>query len=177
MLFTVIWPSPHFEHPHSKTLVVWASLSHITLVFWIRVRVTGDAYITRVLGMRMPKMWGCPYHRVNAMFVYDRGTEVQQFRRLVMSGIHSRRPWQNKFEFSFVRNDHRSSQKSGMCRGNINVPDPPDVSPIIPDNPGYLRFRVFFSWQNLGYPGNRKNPQLPGIFLIYENQALKILHI
>ena len=93
MLFTVIWVSCHFEHPHSqKTLVIWASLSHITLAFWIRVRVTGDAYITRVLGMRMPKMWGCPYHRINAMFMYDRGTEAQQFRILVMSGIHRRRP-------------------------------------------------------------------------------------
>ena len=84
--------------PFPKTLVIWASPSHITLAFWIRVRVTGNAYITRVLGMRMPKMWGCPYHRINAVFMYHRGTEVQQLRRLVMSRIHCRRPWQNKFE-------------------------------------------------------------------------------
>ena len=38
--------------PISKTLVIWASPSHITLA--IRVRVTGDAHITRVLGMGMP---------------------------------------------------------------------------------------------------------------------------
>jgi len=49
--------------------VIWASPSHITLAFWITVRVTGD----RVLGMRMPKMRGCPYHRVDAVFMYDRG--------------------------------------------------------------------------------------------------------
>ena len=34
-----------------------------------------------------------------------------------------------------------------------------DVSgPIIPDKWGYLRFRVFFSLQNLGRPGNQKIP-------------------
>ena len=84
--------------PFPKTLEIWTSPSHITLAFWIRVRVTGDACITRVLGMRMPKMWGCSYHCLNAAFMYDRGTEVQQFRILVMSGIHCQRPWQNKFE-------------------------------------------------------------------------------
>ena len=39
----------------------WASPSHITLTIWVRVRVTGDVYITRVLGMGMAKTWGCPY--------------------------------------------------------------------------------------------------------------------
>ena len=36
--------------------VIWASPSHITLAIWVRVRarVTGDAHITRVLGMGMP---------------------------------------------------------------------------------------------------------------------------
>ena len=33
---------------------MWASASQITLVIWVRVRVTGDANITRVLGMGMP---------------------------------------------------------------------------------------------------------------------------
>ena len=119
--------------------MIWASPSHITLAFWIRVRVTENAHITRVLGMRMPKMWGCPYHLVNAVFLYDRGTEVQQFRRLVMSEIYCRHPRQKKFEFSFVRNDRQSLQKSGTCRENRNVPDSPDVSPIIPDNRGYRK--------------------------------------
>ena len=64
----------------------------------------------------------------------------------------------------FVQNDHWSLQKSGMCRENINVPDSPDVSPIIPDKWGYLRFRVFFSWQNLGRPGNKKIPDCLGFF-------------
>ena len=36
--------------PHSQTLVIWAYHSHITLAIWVRVRVTGDARITRVLG-------------------------------------------------------------------------------------------------------------------------------
>ena len=40
--------------PIPKTLVILASPSHVTLAIW--VRVTGDAHITRVLGM------GCPYH-------------------------------------------------------------------------------------------------------------------
>ena len=35
-----------------KTLVMWASPCHITVAIWIRV--TGDAHITRVLGMGMP---------------------------------------------------------------------------------------------------------------------------
>ena len=43
-----------------KTLVIGASPSHITLAIW--VRVTGDAHITRCLGMGMPKTRGCPYH-------------------------------------------------------------------------------------------------------------------
>ena len=41
-----------------KTLVIWASSSHITLAIWvtvrIRVRVTRDAHITRILVMGMP---------------------------------------------------------------------------------------------------------------------------
>ena len=43
-----------------KTLVMWASPSLITLAIW--VRVTGDAHITRVLGMVMPKTRECPYN-------------------------------------------------------------------------------------------------------------------
>ena len=46
--------------PIPKTLVIWASPSHITLAFWVRVRVRGDAHIIRVLGMGMPKTRGCP---------------------------------------------------------------------------------------------------------------------
>ena len=36
--------------------MIWASPSHITLAIWVsvRVRVTGDAHITRVFGMGMP---------------------------------------------------------------------------------------------------------------------------
>ena len=47
--------------PIPKTLVIWTSPSHITLAIWVRVWVTGDAHITRVLGMGMTKTRGCPY--------------------------------------------------------------------------------------------------------------------
>ena len=84
------------------------------------------------------------------MFICDRGTGAQQFRGLVMSKNHRRRPRRYKFEFSFVGNDRRPSQKSGTRRENRNAPDSPDLSPSIPDDRGYLRFLVFISWQNLG---------------------------
>jgi len=48
--------------PIPKTLVIWASPSHINLAIWVRVRVRGDAHITRFLGIGMPRTWGCPYH-------------------------------------------------------------------------------------------------------------------
>ena len=44
----------------SAVTVIWTPPSHITLAIW--VRVTGDASITRVLGMGMPKTRGCHYH-------------------------------------------------------------------------------------------------------------------
>ena len=71
----------------------------------------------------------------------DGGTGAQQFGGLVMSEIHRRRPRRYKFEFSFVGNDRRPSQKSGTRRENRNAPDSPDLSPTIPDDRGYLRFR------------------------------------
>ena len=49
-----------YGHPHvlsipiPKTLVIWASPSHTALAIWVRVRVTGDAHITRGLGMGVP---------------------------------------------------------------------------------------------------------------------------
>jgi len=67
-----------------------------------------------------------------------------------MSEIRRRRPPWYKFEFSFVGNDRRLSQKSGTRRENRNVPGSPDLSPTIPDDRGYHRFRVFISRQNLG---------------------------
>ena len=47
------------------------------------------------------------------MFICDRGTGAQQFRGLVINDGHRR----YKFEFSFVGNDRRLSQKSGARRG------------------------------------------------------------
>ena len=96
------------------------------------------------------------------MFICDRGTGAQQFRGLVLSEIHRRRPRRYKFEFSIVGNDRRPSQKSGTRRENRNAPDSPDLSPFIPDDRGYIRFRVFISLQNLGRSGNSKIPDRLG---------------
>ena len=41
-----------------KSQVIWASPSHFSLVICVRVRVTGDAHITRVLEMGMSKTRG-----------------------------------------------------------------------------------------------------------------------
>ena len=84
--------------------------------------------------------------------MYDRETGAQQFRGLVMSEIQRRRP----FELSFVGNDRRPSQRSGTRRENRNAPDSAELSPSIPDDRGYQRFRVFISRQNLGQSGNSK---------------------
>ena len=46
-----------------------------------------------------------------------------------------------KFEFSFVGNDRRPSQKSETRRENRNAPDWPDLSPFIPDDREYLLFK------------------------------------
>ena len=68
---------------------------------------------------------------------------------LVISENHRRRPQWYKCEFSFVGNDLQPSQKSGMRQEK-------DLSPIIPDDRRYLRFRVFVSGQNLGRSRNSK---------------------
>ena len=71
MPLSLIWAIPI-----CKTLVIWASPSHITLA--IRVRVTGDAHITGVLGIGMPPGegdLGCPYRRDTA-FIRIRAWEV-----------------------------------------------------------------------------------------------------
>ena len=46
--------------PIPKTLVKWAST--VTLSQTAKVICEGDAHITRVLGMGMPKRLGFPYH-------------------------------------------------------------------------------------------------------------------
>ena len=53
-----IWASPRFGHPHSQ--------NHILAIM---VRVTGDAHITRVLGMGMPtSLWQRPgFHKFRAL--------------------------------------------------------------------------------------------------------------
>ena len=95
--------------------------------------------------------------------MYDRETGSQQLRGLVMREIHRRRLRRYKFQFSFVGNDRRPSQKSGTCRENRNALDSPDLSPSILNDQGYIRFRVF-SGQNLGQSGNSKTPDRLGFF-------------
>ena len=65
-------------------------------------------------------------------------------------------PDDTNFEFSFVGIDRRPTQKSGTRRENRNAPDSSDLSPSIPDDRRYLRFRVSISRQNLGQSGNSK---------------------
>ena len=77
-------------------------------------------------------------------------------KKIILKQTARHRPRRYKFEFSFVGNDRRPSQKSGTRRENRNAPDSPDLSPSIPDDRGYLRFRVFISRQNLGQFGNSK---------------------
>ena len=78
-----------------------------------------------------------------------------------MCEIHRRRPrWKNVI--FICRNDRRLPQKSGTRRENGNAVDSPDLSPSIPDDRGYLRFRVFISRQNLGQSGSGKIPDRLG---------------
>ena len=104
----------------------------------------------------------------------DWGTGAQQFRGLVMSEIHRRRPWPYKLEFSFVGNDRRPLQKSGSRRENRNAPDSPDSSQTIPDDRGYLRLQVFISRQTLGRSGNSKIPYRPEFSRDMKTRLLKI---
>ena len=94
----------------------------------------------------------------------DKGPGAQQFMGLVMSEIHRRCPLRCSqiFQFSFVGNDRRPSQKSGTRWENRNALESPDLSPSIPDDRGYLRFRVFISRQNLGQSESSKIPDRLG---------------
>ena len=91
-----------------------------------------------------------------------------------MSEIHRRRPRRYKCEFSFVGNDRRPTQRSGTRRENRKAPDSPDLSPSIPDDRGYLRFRVFISRQNLGQSENSQIPDRLG-FSRHMKPALTVL--
>ena len=48
--------------PIRQTLVIRASPVTLTLAQIVKLIWEGDAHITRVLGMGMPKSRGCPYH-------------------------------------------------------------------------------------------------------------------
>ena len=87
---------------------------------------------------------------------------VQPFRRLViMSEIHCRRTPTSPAVQIWVficREWSPIIAETGTRRENRNAPDSADLSPFIPDDRGYLRFRVFISRQNLGRSGNSKIP-------------------
>ena len=102
----------------------------------------------------------CPRFSRDAMFICDGGLEPSNLGDSTADG--RRRPRRYKFEFSFVGNVRRPSQKSGTRRENRNAPDSPDLSSFIPDDRGCLRFRVFSSRQNLGRSGNSKIPDRLG---------------
>ena len=51
-----------FGVPILKSLGIWVSPVTLTLTQIAKVIWEGDAHITRVLGMGMPKTGGCPYH-------------------------------------------------------------------------------------------------------------------
>ena len=46
--------------PIPKTIVIWASPPHINIAIWVRVRVTGDAHITRGFGSGDAQNAGMP---------------------------------------------------------------------------------------------------------------------
>ena len=65
------------------------------------------------------------------------------------------------FEFSYVGNDRRPSQKSGMRRENRNTPA------TIPGDRECLRFPVFLSRESLGRRvGQQWNPRSSGIWSV-----------
>ena len=80
--------------------------------------------------------------------IYDRETGSQRFRGLVISEIHRRLLRRYKFQFSFVGNDRRPSQKSGTCRKNRNALDSPDLSPSILNDICDFEFLVGKIWDS-----------------------------
>ena len=94
--------SEWYGHPHSQNpsdMGISVTLTQIAKVIW-----EGDAHITRVLGMGMPKTRGCPYH------CKSRQLEPSNYR--IGIGL----PW-----------------KSRTSLEEKNAPDCPDLSPSIPD--------------------------------------------
>ena len=59
---TVIRASPRFGHPHCQNPSEMGILLILLIASWVRVRVTGDAHIGRVLGMGMSETRGSLYH-------------------------------------------------------------------------------------------------------------------
>ena len=47
--------------PIPKTIVIWASPSHINLAIWVRLGLQGMPISLGVSGVGMPKTRGCPY--------------------------------------------------------------------------------------------------------------------
>ena len=69
--------------PILKTLVIWISSVTLTLTLTQIAKVVqeGDAHITRVLGMGLPKTRGCPYHWNSATLETRRNLGRVNFRK------------------------------------------------------------------------------------------------
>ena len=67
------WPCPF----------LWVSPSHIISAIWlrVRVRVIGDAHITRVLDM--PKTRGCPHHSDTDTILRNEKTQGTRFEQIL----------------------------------------------------------------------------------------------
>ena len=79
----MIWASPRFRRPHSEIPTDMGIPFSYYPGIRLRVRVTGHAHITRVLGMGMPKTRGCPYH-------CDTGSRIRHFRNQKGTGAEMR---------------------------------------------------------------------------------------
>ena len=98
--------------------------------------------------------------------ICDSGTGTQQFRGFLNErNLSPTCPTVQMWVFicrEWSPTISRPSLKSETRRENRNAPDSPDLSPTIPDDGGYLRFRVFIIRQNLRQSGNSQIPDRLG---------------
>ena len=85
-----------------------------------------------------------PSNSKGVSFLLCRETETQAIEDVKANTVDR----EYKFEFSYVSNDRRPSQKSGTCCENRNSPNFPGLSATILD----------VSWESLGRSGNSEIP-------------------
>ena len=145
--------------PIPKTLVIWASPSHLILA--IMVRVTGDAHITRVLGMGMPtSLWQRPgFHKFRALGSLQLFLEHSLAIKVnILSVVTFRLKWGRNGQGYVILSPFNSLTHSPMNRlyGSTSL-TPVITSSVltVKDNFG-LRQTSNFSWDepnsNLGRP-------------------------